>query len=217
MFRLLLPYAPLLVVSLLFCGCYSPARRLEVSSVKRLSPGMSRAEAEQVIGAPKETILGSNGKTVARYFFDEYHRLNDSSQYAQFHRPAEVLFRSLSLLYNDKGVLERKLHDESVTPVRRNWNEWIEFGPALDKNNLAISKEAEQPANLVKRFGEPMSRTLDSHGHVILNWLYFRARADRLGQPTARILSVLTNGDAIEDFALAEVDPRFWFSDRWPR
>jgi hypothetical protein len=201
-----------LCAGVLMSGCYSPAHRLEVSVVKKVRPGMSRPAVEKIMGAPAETVLGSNGKTVARYYFHEYRRLEDSSRYKQFHNPGEGLVRTLSLLYDGGGTLERKLHDESVTPIQRDMNRWVQIGPQLGAGALSrINRGKDRSEDVIQIFGEPMSRSLDPQGRVLLQWVQYREHADYLGQPTAKLLTVVLEGNVVADFSLTEADPRVWF------
>ena len=188
------------LLSVTLSGCYSPARRLEVAAVKKVLPDMSRSEAEIVLGRPGEITLGSNGKTVARYFFRENRRSVEGNP--------ELLFRTLTLLYGSSGNLERKLHDESLTPIRRA-NHWIEIGPALSAGSLVITKRKDRVESLVARFGEPTSRSLVPEGNTLLVWEHYRRRADRLGQPEAKTLRViLTQDGSVGDYMLTIADPR---------
>lgn len=189
-------------------GCYSPARRLEVSAVRRIVPGMTQRAVQERMGAPTEVVHGSSGDFVARYYFYEYHRNDEASVAGQSRQPGALLFRTLTLEYAADGRLKRKLHDESFTPIRREQTRWLEIGPKLEAESLQIRKSVDRGADLVGRLGEPMIRTLDPTGNPQLVWVYYRDRVDRLGRPVARTLIVaLTSDGRVADYLLVDRPP----------
>lgn len=178
---------------------------------------MAREDIERRLGPPAEVVTGSNGKSVADYYFHEYRRSEDSSRYTRYQNPGSVLYRTVSLLDDNRGVMERKVHDESITPLRRDWNQWIEIGPSLTAQTLNIAKGGDTAETLTRRFGEPISRGLDPHGHTVLRWYNARGRVDRLGEFRSKLLTVVLENGVVTDFALSEADPRFWPYSRWLR
>lgn len=190
-------------------GCYSPAHRLEPSTVRPIAVGVTRADVERRLGPPRE-IESSNGVSVARYFFHEFHRSEEASRYRRFNRPGELLYRTLSLLYNRDGVIEKKLYDETVSVLHREWNGWIEMSPALQGDAPRVIHGTDTTKSLVQRFGEPTIRTLDTNGRVVFRWFHFRGRADRLGQPVAKLLTVTFENDIARSSSFEDADPRFW-------
>jgi hypothetical protein len=97
-----------LCLALLIVGCASPSRRLEVSAVRQITPGVTTtADVEKLLGKPNETVTGSNGKSVARYFFREFRASNDGRAYERREHPGDILFRTLSLRYGPAGALNK--------------------------------------------------------------------------------------------------------------
>jgi hypothetical protein len=210
MFRTIITAGFVASISILVSGCYSPARRLDVSAVKPITIGMTRAEVERRLGEPREIQKGSNGAVVARYFFHEFHHSEEASRYGRFHNPGELLYRTLTVLYSANGLVEKKLHDESISSFHREWNGWVELGPPLTSKDFHITKGSDTGKSLLERFGEPTVRTLNPNGQLVWQWLYFRGRPDRLGQPFARLLTVTFESDVVQNFTITDADPRFW-------
>ena len=182
------PFAALLT------GCIFNAHRLEVPAVAKIHVGTTTtAEVEKMFGRPSETIIGPEGKAVARYYFREFRSRNDVRAYERHEHPGDILFRTLSLRYGPEGIIEQKLHDESVTPIHR-LNEWLAAGPTLLPENLNfIRKETTTKADLLDALGEPTSQTFDFHGSPVLVWIGGKVRRDRLADADVRQLVVLLN------------------------
>ena len=171
-------------------GCQIPAHRLEVAPVKTIVPGSTtRSVIENKFGQPSETMTSPSGNMVARYFFHNFIASTEASISHRWDNPGTVLFRTLTLLYDTNGIVLRKLHDESMTPVRRSRSHWIEGGPNLDPQELTLIKTNEtRGADLVARLGEPLSRSLNTDGSPLLIWFYGRDRLDRMGMPEGKKL-----------------------------
>jgi hypothetical protein len=206
---------PLVLCTALFiAGCSIPAHRLEVSAVKRITPGKTRrAEVEEIFGRAKEVNSAPTDFVVANYFFREVIPSRDANPYERRLKPADVLVRSLSLRYDTNGVVVQKLHDESFTPVRRSVTGWFETGPLLDRNVVAATIHSNAPSSeIIKYLNEPIARWLTPNGNTVLEWLYLKDRNDRLGRPEGSSLRVLVDGNnRVLSYWLAEFDPREWF------
>ena len=196
----------LLGVGFLHTSCASFAKRLEVSTVSKIQPGITtRAEVEARVGHPKETVLGSNGKTVVRYSFHEFHRSTDVSWNVRRFEPGQILFRTLTLKYGNSKIVEQKLHDQSVTPVRRT-NAWFFAGPGLTPESTAFIKpDSTKEAEAVAKFGEPSSRTFDGEGRSVLIWFSVKTRETTWSDPDIQKLTLLLDESrVIRDFVLVE-------------
>lgn len=208
------PLLPIIGSLLLFivAGCSTSARRLDVAPVRQIVPGTTTVkEVEGIFGPAPVKLTGANGKTVARYFHRTVFRSEEASRYERYWRPAELRVRTLSVLYGPNGIVEKKLHDESVTPVHRS-REWLESGPMLRPDEPAyIKRQLTSADDLIKRYGEPTSRALDTEGRTCLMWLYLKDRTDRLGQPVGRmLLAVLDEQNMVLDHTMLEENPRVW-------
>jgi hypothetical protein len=196
----------------LMIGCTSVARRLDVSTARQVQPGMHYREVEQMLRAPDEVVRSADQKVVVRYFFTQFLVSNQASAYQQLDKPGDMLVRMLTLQYDEKGTVRRKIHDETVNPVRRLHTGWYEFGPLLETNTVSIQPKSDTAADVIKRFGEPISRSLDSDGNDVLIWYYFRERPDYLGQAVARRLTVsLDAAGQVIAYKLTDEISRPWF------
>lgn len=198
---------------MLTSGCASYARRLEVGTVKKVQAGVThRAEVEKLLGPPSETITGSNGKSVARYFFRELHKSGDVSLYERKEHPGDILFRTLSLRYGSSGsspVVEQRLHDESVTAIRR-FNHLYTAGPTLTPEALVpLRKNVSTAAEMIELMGEPTSRTFDEEGREILIWLSLQAVRERFGDVEVRqLVAFMGEHHVLKDYVVIMHDSR---------
>ena len=196
----------LLGFGFLFTGCASYAKRLEMGLVSKVQPAKTtRAEVESRFGHPKETVTGSNGKTVARYFFHEFQPSTDVSWNVRRFEPGQILFRTLTLRYGTSNIVEQKLHDQSITPIRRT-NAWFSAGPGLTPESVAFIKtDTTKEAEVVTKFGEPSSRTFDSEGRPVLIWFKVKTRETTWSDPDIqKLMLVLDERRFIHDFLLVE-------------
>jgi hypothetical protein len=202
------PYLALVFCLVLVSGCQSMARRLEVASVGQITIGQTTMpEVEKQFGRPREKVTGANGTTVARYFFREPRINNHVDPYERREHPADVIFRTLTLLYGPSLVIQRKVHDESVTAVRR-YNGWYIAGAwVLPENLIFLRKGETTKAELLDHLGEPTSRSFDNDGAEMLVWGSFKGRRDSLANAEVRHLRVMLNEKlVVKDFAVVETD-----------
>lgn len=203
-------------VAFLGTGCVSSARRLEVVTVRKILPGTTlRADVEKLLGPPSETITGSNGKSVARYFFREYHRSSDSSEYERQEHPGDILLRTLSLRYGAGPEVEQKLHDESITPVRR-LDRQFSAGPVLTPEALvAVRKGVTSATELVGLYGEPTARTFDANGNELLIWFSLQYMVGRAGADEVRqLLALLDENHTLQDYSVLMRDLDYFYGRR---
>jgi hypothetical protein len=197
-----------LLLAVLFAGCVSRARRLEGSAVSKIKVGSTTTtHVEEIFGRPSETVIGPNETAVARYHFRQYRLRNDVRARERYEYPGDILFRTLSLRYGPSRVIEQKLHDESVTPVRR-YNEWLVSGPTLMPENINfLQKDRTTRAELIERLGEPTSQTFELNGRPVLIWVGARERRGAFADTEVRQLIVLINErQIVKDFAVVLQD-----------
>jgi hypothetical protein len=192
----------------LVSGCQSMARRLEVAPVRQIIVGQTTMpDVENKFGRPQEKVTGANGTTVARYFFREPRINNHVDPYERREHPGDVISRTLTLLYGPTPVIQRKVHDESVTPVRR-YNGWYIAGASVLPENLGFMRKGEtSKAELVDHLGEPTSRSFDNDGAEMLLWGSFKGRRDSLANAEVRHLKVMLDEKlVVKDFVVVETD-----------
>lgn len=197
----------LIVVGLTFlAGCISMARRLEVSAVKQIVIGKTtEAEVERELGRPHERITSAGGFTVARYFFHEVHKSADVSRHVRREHPGDALFRTLTLGYGADKTVERKLHDESFTPVYRT-NAWYFVGPVLTPESVSfIIRNVTMERELIRQLGVPTGRSFEPRGHTVLFWFHGHGRETRLASfETRKLITVLDTNSVVRDYVLVE-------------
>jgi hypothetical protein len=196
----------LLAVAFALAGCAAYSRRLEVATVRKVQPHhTTRAEVEDLLGHPKETVTSANGISVARYFFREFRRSTDVSPHKRREHPGDILFRTLTLKYGALNVVEQKLHDESVTPVYRT-NAWFFAGPALTPQTVTfIQRGITADREVTARLGEPGSRTFDGEGRTVLVWFNVKTRESTWRNPDVqRLVVYLDERGIVRDYVLVE-------------
>src|SRR5690349_18072662 len=162
---------------LVLVGCSTAAKRLEPSLVNQIKEGVtSRREVERQFGKPQTAILGSNRKTLAVY---EYGRLNPTAEPTSLSvlptRMGTVFLRTLTVLYSPTDTVEKAVFHESATPYERNMSS-VSAGLTIGEGDLAFIKGGSTTsAELRKRFGPPMGKTLTVEGQVVLLWYYGKA------------------------------------------
>jgi outer membrane protein assembly factor BamE (lipoprotein component of BamABCDE complex) len=187
-------------------GCSSPGKRLEPSMVNQIREGeTTRDEVEKHFGKPENAITGSNRRTLVIY---EYGRLKPSAEPTSLSilpTPiGTVRLRTLTVLYDDADRVEKKVFHESVTPYERNMSS-VSAGTAVEEADLSSIKAGRTTgAELRKRFGYPMGKTMTIDGHLVLVWHYGKA-AGRF-EPRFKRQSLLVEmnaSDVVIDYAVA--------------
>ena len=191
---------------LLITGCSSPGRHLEPALVGQIREGVTtRQEVEKQFGQPRNTMNGSNRRTLVIY---EYGQLKPNAEPAS----ASVLptpmgtvwLRTLSILYDERNTVEKALFYQSTTPYERNMSS-ISAGNVVGEKELASIKTGETTASdLRKSFGSPMSKTLNVDGELVLGWFYGKA-AGRF-EPSSKRQTLLVRVDAadvVRDYVVA--------------
>ncbi len=198
--------ALLLILSavLVLSGCAFYRKRLEVETVSKIVPGKTtRAEVERLLGSPRAFIT-TNGFILTRHFFHEIEPLRDSSFHARQWQAGDLLLRTLTVRYGPNDIVDRKLHDESVTPIYRT-NAWYFAGPPLAADTAAfIARGATTEAELIRKLGDPSSRTFEVDGRVCLAWFSLKRRVKSWSDLPVQRLVVWLDQGIVQDFLLDE-------------
>jgi hypothetical protein len=200
----------------LFIGCQTSAKRLAVAPVKRILPGQTTmAEVEKEFGRPHERVASSDGRTVARYFYGEPRLNNHVSEIERWDHPIELVLRTLTLSYGSNSIIERKLHDESLTTTLRN-NQRLEAGPRLKAGDLQFLRRGQTTkADLLAHLGEPTCTTFESDGLPLLMWFSGTYRLNFVTDSEAKRLVVKLKTDStVDDFAVMDNDLDFLWRSR---
>ncbi len=206
----------LTVCVVMMFGCKTSVRRLAVGPVRKIVPGQTTmAEVEKEFGPPHERVTGSNGRTVARYFFGEPRLNNHVSPIERSNHPVDLILRTLTLGYGSNAVIARKLHDESVTPMLR-VNARFDAGPSLQPGDVQfLRRDQTTRSELIARFGEPTCTSFQSDGLPLLMWFSGSYRPKFVNDQEARRLVVKLNaGSRVDDFAVVDNDLDFLWRAR---
>ncbi len=196
----------LLGLGFLIVGCASFAKRLEAVTVSKIQPGSTtRPEVEQRLGVPSETVRGTNGTRVVRYFFHEFERSMDVSHHRRRFEPGLVLFRTLTLSYSPEEVVTRRLYDESLTPIYRT-NAWFSAGPVLTSASTAFCQRGVTThSEAVDRLGRPSSHTFDQTEGSVLVWFSLKTRQSNWSDPDiGKLIMRFDERGVLGDFTLVE-------------
>jgi hypothetical protein len=184
-----------LAAVLVLPGCAFYGKRLEVGTIKKIVPGKTtRAEVERLLGPPR-AVIATNNVLLTRHFFHEIEPSRDASSHVRRWHPGDLLLRTLTVRYGPNDIVERKLHDESVTPIYRT-NAWYFAGPSLSADTAAfIARGTTTEAELIHKLGEPGSRTFDVDGRVCLAWFSLKRRVRSWSDlPVQRLIVWLDQG-----------------------
>ena len=193
-----------LALLLLLAGCAFYGKRLEVRTVSKIVPGQTtRAEVERRLGPP-QALTKTNSFLLTRHFFHGFEPSRDAGSHVRRWHPGDLLIRSLTLKYGAGDIVQRKLHDESVTAVYRT-NAWYFAGPALSADAVAfIARGATTEAELIQKLGEPASRTFDVNGRACLVWFNLKRRVGSWSDLPVLRLEVRFDQDIVQDYVLDE-------------
>jgi len=186
-------------------GCLSSAQRLDPSVVRQVQEGRtSRVEVEQKFGKPAAALMGSNRKTLVKYQYElvvpsGHDTWTDDSPT----RLGDIWSRTLSLLYDEHGTVERFLWYETKGSVKRNVGT-ASMGRLVTEADLAgIRRGTTTETDLRNVLGRPTEKSLTVEGDVVLSWEY---RGVGLGIDNRRqhqTLRVYLDGaNRVEDFVV---------------
>ena len=195
----------LFVLVLVVTGCMSPARRLDSAVLNQIREGVTtRDEVEKILGMPLTAIDGSNRKTLARY---EYGRLRRNAEVPTPGilptQAGTLLLRTVNILYDNRGKVEKRTFYESTTPYQRQMSSiWV--GQLIGEKDLArIKKGTTSETELIRWFGPPMARGLTVEGEPVVSWFYRMAKGRfelKLQQQT--LLVFLGPGSEARDYLI---------------
>jgi outer membrane protein assembly factor BamE (lipoprotein component of BamABCDE complex) len=187
-------------------GCSSPAKRLEPAVINQFREGAAtRQEVERKLGKPSNVMTGSNRKTVAVYEYGRIMPTPEPRSTSVLPTPiGTVQWRTFSILYNDRDVVEKTLFHESVTPYERNMSS-VSAGHVVGEAELSVIKVGEtKAADLRQVFGPPMGKTMTVDGDIVLAWFYGKA-AGRFEPSLKRqtLLVRVNDAEVVVDYVVA--------------
>jgi len=189
----------LLSVLASLAGCTSPSRRLDPQVVAQIQESIStRADVDKLLGHPLSLVTAANGRTLAIY---EVAALKTRGLLG----PTQLHARRLSLLYDSRFVVERKLLSESATRYRQGWQDRL--GQPLPRDQII---QALQPqvtrTDLVAKFGPPTVESLTLDGDTVAGWVALQTASDVPSGVREQIVEVVFDpNNVIRDYRIVGV------------
>ena len=202
----------LVAAMLAVAGCSSPAKRLEPAVVNQFQEGAAtRQEVERKLGRPANVMTGSNRKTVAIYESGRIASKPEPESLSVLPTPiGTVRWRTFSILYDDRDVMEKKLFHESVTPYERNMSS-VSAGHVVSEAELSEIKSGQTKSSELRHlFGPPMGKTFTVDGEIVLAWFYGKAAGRfELSVKRQTLLVRMNDSDIVVDYMVAgDVSPK---------
>jgi len=189
--------AAILLLGTLLAGCVSPGERLEASTVERIKEGSTtRQEVEKLLGMPRSILQGSDRRVVADY---SYGRLLPGATPPTVGPTAKIIGsvweRSVSVLYDENGIVMKKTFFESEQRVREGHGRiWV--GHGITESDLSdIQVGVTTFKELEKRFGRPASKGLTLKGNYAYDWFYGTTQESSGLNVKRRTIQVLFEND----------------------
>ena len=177
------------------CLCSAAASRLLTNwkppPLRRLKKGLQlEQKLKNALANRQLHSWGSNGKTVGSYSF-----VIDSPP------SRRIFFRSLSVLYDRSGVVEKVVHYESNSTVHEGVTGLTLGSPTRQTNWI---KKGETTANYIMGLrGPPDLKHLLPDGKVALEWVYAkRLRGNPLNVDTERFDLLVNEQGVVIDYRL---------------
>ncbi|MFA6545022.1 MAG: hypothetical protein WCS99_11390 [Limisphaerales bacterium] len=146
-------------------GCLTPAERLEPAIIAQVKVGQKRSELEGVLGKPKEMETGANNQSVATY----------SHLTAVPYDNGKL--RMLSVLYSDEFVVLQLLFHEGDFKYNLSLFSPDHYGTPFSREFVVNTmKSTRLEEEVVKAFGPPFIRRLNTDGERVLIWIAGREK-----------------------------------------
>lgn len=198
--KLLFSFLAILLVAT--TGCVSPAKKLDSSLVSQIKEGITtRQEVETLFGPPKETATGANQKTLAYYRFQQAYR-NPGWVGAYEGHLGSVGIRTLSVLYDNKGTVEKFLASQYNTVVSRDEN-GISAGRVISEETFAkIIKGITSKGEVIQWLGPPTTEMLTLEGDQSFRWNFARKGRWAANNQVQEFRVILDDENFVKDFGL---------------
>ncbi|MDB6025221.1 MAG: hypothetical protein JWM68_1444 [Verrucomicrobiales bacterium] len=177
------------MAALLLGGCATPMQKLDPEAIARIKPKQTtRAEVEQLFGAPKNLISGSDGAKVAEY---SIFRLSPP--------PINTVFaRSMSVLYDNRDLVRDVVHTEVHKTIEETQIEPLLPPELVIKLGITLEK-------VNKRFGPPDFQTFTPEGGHVSEWYYTKVQRSHSAKNTFHRLIVITDDAGyVRNFRMAQ-------------
>jgi outer membrane protein assembly factor BamE (lipoprotein component of BamABCDE complex) len=182
-------------------GCQTAGQKLETSALARIKPQQTRQEVMKILGQPRSSEVGTAGKRSDFY----------QVRFARGSKPplAGFVIRTVTVLYDDKGLVETFTHHVGEMAYRRTHQGWEAGQPISEVEARGVQIETDSTESLTARFGRPTVVGLDAQGDKLQAWYYLAGR--RSGFPKAYELIVkIDDANRVKDLRFREFSPKFY-------
>jgi len=144
--------------------------KLDSGVVGAVHKGQSKEEVRRLFGQPKRTESGSTGNTLDVFVVVLPH--------AGTHTGAKADIRSLHVLYNGEGLVEKSTYyvGESRAAGTRFTQQWQAGAPLSADKVEQIQRGKTTRDELVKMFGLATIEGLDVYGNKTMSWVFVQGR-----------------------------------------
>jgi hypothetical protein len=158
---------------------------------------VTRADVEQMLGAPDDAATGANGKTLIVYLdYDRDWRLTKGE--------IGLEFRSAYFLFDEAGLLEKKLVSETGTTVVSKGSVATVGRPISGEQMQRLKLKETRFEEAFNILGPPLSETLTLDGEIVREWVFSReATFSKSGSQTLTAVFDYDT-DVLQDFVIRD-------------
>lgn len=186
------------ILLLLQSGCMTAGEQLDRVATDKLQKGQPLIEVRKLLGTPKKTETGADGKRLDFYQVIMARRIPGPNR--------GLVVRSLCVLYDDKAHVEDFVRHVGELLIRQTPLGW-EAGEPLDAARIrGIQRETHSRQDMVFTFGPPTVEGLDRNGNTILAWYFITGSTGFFSHGT-ELLTVFDSSNRVKDYSLREIQP----------
>ena len=189
-----------MAIILTFAAGCATANRPSLNPVTLLNiteQNVTLREVEQTLGKPDNAVTGANGKTLISYIdYDRDWRLMKGE--------VGIEFRSAYFLFNEAGVLEKKLVSETGTKVVSKGSVATVGRPITEAQIERLAVQKSRFEDVVDILGHPLVEALTIDGEIVRQWVFTReATFSKSGSQTLSGIFDYDR-DVLMDFAIQD-------------
>jgi hypothetical protein len=124
-------------------------------------------EVQAMLGKPDDAVTGANGKTLISY-------IDGERDWRLLKGEVGFEFRSAYFLFNDAGVLERKLVSETGTKLVSKGSVATVGRPITEGQIERLAVQKSRFEEVVEILGHPLVEALTVEGDVLRQWVFTR-------------------------------------------
>ena len=194
---------PTIALAFLLAGCATNGGKLDVSTASEIHDGQTQAEVHHLLGVPKSTESGPDGRKLEIFSTVLPERAGANS--ANTHRRTFEV-RTLCVLYNPKGQVEQHVHNVGKAVSRRGFGKDVHVGQWLPPDKVAQVKRGMESYDVVGLLGPATVIGLTVRGDVIWSWINIETRNERF-ETVQEFQVVLDDNGRVKYFRMVENRP----------